>query len=124
MQGHRAGISLTVLPKHSSSSGASFSFPSVMKRTFNLICCLRFDLPRLIIHLTVGCCTTSRFITEYVSQTFFFLKRIIVSLLQLHWKRLLDRIFHDNFSEDEEIVVLATDYIQKVSDIIKTTSKR
>lgn len=43
---------------------------------------------------------------------------------QLHWKRLLDRIFHDNFSEDEEIVVLATDYIQKVSDIIKTTSKR
>ncbi|KAK9520455.1 hypothetical protein VZT92_020340 [Zoarces viviparus] len=42
----------------------------------------------------------------------------------LHWKRLLDKIFHDNFSEDEEIVVLATDYIQKVSDIIKTTSKR
>ncbi|XP_061774816.1 endothelin-converting enzyme-like 1 [Nerophis ophidion] len=42
----------------------------------------------------------------------------------LHWKRLLDRIFHDNFSEDEEIVVLATDYIQKVSDVIKTTSKR
>ncbi|GLD70569.1 endothelin-converting enzyme-like 1 [Lates japonicus] len=45
-------------------------------------------------------------------------------LANLHWKRLLDRIFHDNFSEDEEIVVLATDYIQKVSDIIKTTSKR
>lgn len=42
----------------------------------------------------------------------------------LQWKRLLDRIFHDNFSEDEEIVVLATDYMQKVSDIIKTTSKR
>uniref|UniRef100_H3C5L5 Endothelin converting enzyme like 1 n=1 Tax=Tetraodon nigroviridis TaxID=99883 RepID=H3C5L5_TETNG len=42
----------------------------------------------------------------------------------LHWKRLLDRIFHDTFSDDEEIVVLATDYIQKVSDIIKTTSKR
>ncbi|XP_057695821.1 endothelin-converting enzyme-like 1 isoform X1 [Corythoichthys intestinalis] len=42
----------------------------------------------------------------------------------LHWKRLLDKIFHDNISEDEEIVVLATDYIQKVSDIIKTTSKR
>ncbi|XP_077468176.1 endothelin converting enzyme-like 1 [Stigmatopora argus] len=41
-----------------------------------------------------------------------------------HWKRLLDKIFHDNISEDEEIVVLATDYIQKVSDIIKTTSKR
>uniref|UniRef100_A0A3B4VLP1 Endothelin converting enzyme like 1 n=1 Tax=Seriola dumerili TaxID=41447 RepID=A0A3B4VLP1_SERDU len=48
------------------------------------------------------------------------LQRIAPSL---HWKRLLDRIFHDNFSEDEEIVVLATDYIQKVSDIIKTTSK-
>ncbi|KAM3875440.1 endothelin-converting enzyme-like 1 [Diretmus argenteus] len=42
----------------------------------------------------------------------------------LQWKRLLDRIFHDNFSEDEEIVVLATDYIQNVSNIIKTTSKR
>ncbi|XP_041850375.1 endothelin-converting enzyme-like 1 isoform X2 [Melanotaenia boesemani] len=49
------------------------------------------------------------------------LQRIAPSL---HWKRLLDRIFHDNFSEDEEIVVLATDYIQKVSDIIKYTSKR
>ncbi|XP_071761241.1 endothelin converting enzyme-like 1 [Centroberyx gerrardi] len=49
------------------------------------------------------------------------LRRIAPSL---HWKRLLDRIFHDNFSEDEEIVVLATDYIQKVSDIIKTTSER
>lgn len=49
------------------------------------------------------------------------LQRIAPSL---HWKRLLDRIFLDNFSEDEEIVVLATDYIQKVSDIIKTTSKR
>uniref|UniRef100_A0A8C5NCS2 Endothelin converting enzyme-like 1 n=1 Tax=Gouania willdenowi TaxID=441366 RepID=A0A8C5NCS2_GOUWI len=48
------------------------------------------------------------------------LQRIAPSL---HWKRLLDRIFHDNFSEDEELVVLATDYIQKVSDIIKTTSK-
>uniref|UniRef100_A0A8C9VZV5 Endothelin converting enzyme like 1 n=1 Tax=Scleropages formosus TaxID=113540 RepID=A0A8C9VZV5_SCLFO len=42
----------------------------------------------------------------------------------IHWKRLLDRIFQDNFSEDEEIVVLATDYMQKVSEIIKTTSKR
>uniref|UniRef100_A0A671L1Z2 Endothelin-converting enzyme-like 1 n=1 Tax=Sinocyclocheilus anshuiensis TaxID=1608454 RepID=A0A671L1Z2_9TELE len=41
-----------------------------------------------------------------------------------HWKRLLDRIFNDNFSEEEEIVVLATDYMQTVSDIIKTTSKR
>ncbi|XP_028818249.1 endothelin-converting enzyme-like 1 isoform X4 [Denticeps clupeoides] len=42
----------------------------------------------------------------------------------LHWKRLLDRIFQENLSEDEEIVVLATDYLQKVSSIIKTTSKR
>ncbi|KAG5837000.1 hypothetical protein ANANG_G00234600, partial [Anguilla anguilla] len=49
------------------------------------------------------------------------LQRIAPSV---HWKRLLDRIFHDNFSENEEIVVLATDYLQKVSDIIKTTSKR
>uniref|UniRef100_A0A3Q1B5M0 Endothelin converting enzyme-like 1 n=1 Tax=Amphiprion ocellaris TaxID=80972 RepID=A0A3Q1B5M0_AMPOC len=49
------------------------------------------------------------------------LQRIAPSL---HWKRLLDRIFNDSFLEDEEIVVLATDYIQKVSDIIKTTSKR
>ncbi|KAM4743386.1 endothelin-converting enzyme-like 1 isoform 2-T3 [Anableps anableps] len=49
------------------------------------------------------------------------LQRIAPSL---HWKRLLDRIFHDNFSEEEEIVVLSTDYIQKVSDIIKNTSKR
>uniref|UniRef100_A0A8C8F691 Endothelin converting enzyme-like 1 n=1 Tax=Oncorhynchus tshawytscha TaxID=74940 RepID=A0A8C8F691_ONCTS len=49
------------------------------------------------------------------------LQRIAPSL---HWKRLLDRIFHDNFSEDEEIVVLATDYMEKVSEIIKTTSKR
>ncbi|XP_058890234.1 endothelin-converting enzyme-like 1 [Acipenser ruthenus] len=49
------------------------------------------------------------------------LQRIAPSL---HWKRLLDRIFHDNLSEDEEIVVLATDYMQKVSDIIKTTPKR
>ncbi|XP_024133765.1 endothelin-converting enzyme-like 1 isoform X2 [Oryzias melastigma] len=42
----------------------------------------------------------------------------------LRWKHLLDKIFHDNFSEDEEIVVLATDYIKKVSNIIRTTSKR
>ncbi|XP_015217241.1 endothelin-converting enzyme-like 1 [Lepisosteus oculatus] len=49
------------------------------------------------------------------------LQRIAPSL---HWKRLLDRIFNDNFSEDEGIVVLATDYMQKVSDLIKTTSKR
>ncbi|ROL54696.1 Endothelin-converting enzyme-like 1 [Anabarilius grahami] len=55
--------------------------------------------------------------------------RITLSQLQkmapsFHWKRLLDRIFNDHFSEDEEIVVLATDYMQTVSDIIKTTSKR
>uniref|UniRef100_A0A8C1QMN2 Endothelin converting enzyme-like 1 n=1 Tax=Cyprinus carpio TaxID=7962 RepID=A0A8C1QMN2_CYPCA len=48
-----------------------------------------------------------------------------ITLKQLHktfhWKRLLDRIFSDNFSDEEEIVVLATDYMQTVSDIIKTT---
>ncbi|XP_060929616.1 endothelin-converting enzyme-like 1 [Limanda limanda] len=49
------------------------------------------------------------------------LQRIAPSL---HWKRLLDKIFLENLSEDEEIVVLATDYLQKVSDIINTTSKR
>uniref|UniRef100_A0A3P8RVQ2 Endothelin converting enzyme like 1 n=1 Tax=Amphiprion percula TaxID=161767 RepID=A0A3P8RVQ2_AMPPE len=43
---------------------------------------------------------------------------------QLHWKRLLDRIFNDSFLEDEEICGARHDYIQKVSDIIKTTSKR
>ncbi|KAM8903958.1 endothelin-converting enzyme-like 1 isoform 1-T2 [Spinachia spinachia] len=59
--------------------------------------------------------------TMYNRVTLRQLQRIAPSL---HWKRLLDRIFHDNFSEDEEIVVLATDYIQQVSDIIKTTSKR
>ncbi|XP_063060390.1 endothelin-converting enzyme-like 1 [Engraulis encrasicolus] len=42
----------------------------------------------------------------------------------LHWRKLLERIFQQSFSKDEEIVVLATDYLQKVSDIIKTTSKR
>uniref|UniRef100_G3NPP9 Endothelin converting enzyme-like 1 n=1 Tax=Gasterosteus aculeatus aculeatus TaxID=481459 RepID=G3NPP9_GASAC len=59
--------------------------------------------------------------TMYNRVTLRQLQRIAPSL---HWKRLLDRIFYDNFSEDEEIVVLATDYIQQVSDIIKTTSKR
>ncbi|XP_034459892.1 endothelin-converting enzyme-like 1 isoform X2 [Hippoglossus hippoglossus] len=49
------------------------------------------------------------------------LQRIAPSI---HWKRLLDKIFLENLSEDEEIVVLATDYLQKVSDIINTTSKR
>ncbi|XP_062408837.1 endothelin-converting enzyme-like 1 [Sardina pilchardus] len=42
----------------------------------------------------------------------------------LHWRKLLERLFQDSFSEDEEIVVLATDYLQRVSEIIKTTSKR
>uniref|UniRef100_A0A3P8RUX0 Endothelin converting enzyme like 1 n=1 Tax=Amphiprion percula TaxID=161767 RepID=A0A3P8RUX0_AMPPE len=49
------------------------------------------------------------------------LQRIAPSL---HWKRLLDRIFNDSFLEDEEICGARHDYIQKVSDIIKTTSKR
>ncbi|XP_075439275.1 endothelin-converting enzyme-like 1 [Ascaphus truei] len=40
---------------------------------------------------------------------------------QLKWKRLLDRMFHEDFSEDEEVVVLATDYMQKVSELIRTT---
>uniref|UniRef100_A0A803YEP9 Endothelin converting enzyme like 1 n=1 Tax=Meleagris gallopavo TaxID=9103 RepID=A0A803YEP9_MELGA len=42
----------------------------------------------------------------------------------LKWKRLLDRIFHDNFSEDEEVVLLATDYMHKVSDLIRVTPSR
>ncbi|XP_072330380.1 endothelin-converting enzyme-like 1 isoform X3 [Scyliorhinus torazame] len=42
----------------------------------------------------------------------------------VQWKRLLDRIFHDNLSEDEEIVVLATDYMQRVSELISKTSPR
>ncbi|KAL8188206.1 UNVERIFIED_CONTAM: endothelin converting enzyme-like 1, partial [Gekko kuhli] len=42
----------------------------------------------------------------------------------LKWKRLLDRIFHDNFSEDEEVVLLATDYMQRVSELIHTTPIR
>uniref|UniRef100_A0A8C2JQX6 Endothelin converting enzyme-like 1 n=1 Tax=Cyprinus carpio TaxID=7962 RepID=A0A8C2JQX6_CYPCA len=52
------------------------------------------------------------------------LKQLQKMAPSFHWKRLLDRIFNDNFSEEEEIVVLATDYMQTVSDIIKTTSKR
>ncbi|KTG34147.1 hypothetical protein cypCar_00044475, partial [Cyprinus carpio] len=51
------------------------------------------------------------------------LKQLQKMAPSFHWKRLLDRIFSDNFSEEEEIVVLATDYMQTVSDIIKTTSK-
>ncbi|KAI6063050.1 Endothelin-converting enzyme-like 1 [Aix galericulata] len=45
-------------------------------------------------------------------------------LSRLKWKRLLDRIFHDNFSEDEEVVLLATDYMHKVSDLIRVTPSR
>lgn len=43
---------------------------------------------------------------------------------QLKWKRLLDRIFNDNFSEEEEVVLLATDYMHKVSDLIRVTPSR
>lgn len=43
---------------------------------------------------------------------------------QLKWKRLLDRIFHDNFSEEEEVVLLATDYMHKVSNLIRVTPSR
>ncbi|NP_001088195.1 endothelin converting enzyme-like 1 L homeolog [Xenopus laevis] len=39
----------------------------------------------------------------------------------LSWKNLLDRIFHTNFPEDEEVVVLASDYMQKVSEMIRAT---
>ncbi|OCT78493.1 endothelin-converting enzyme-like 1 [Xenopus laevis] len=39
----------------------------------------------------------------------------------LSWKNLLDRIFHANFPEDEEVVVLATDYMHKVSEMIRAT---
>ncbi|KAJ6651209.1 hypothetical protein lerEdw1_021193, partial [Lerista edwardsae] len=42
----------------------------------------------------------------------------------LKWKRLLDRIFHDSFSENEEVVLLATDYMQRVSELIHTTPIR
>ncbi|KAM9126786.1 endothelin-converting enzyme-like 1 isoform 1-T1 [Pangshura tecta] len=42
----------------------------------------------------------------------------------LKWKRLLDRIFHDNFSEEEEVVLLATDYMQRVSELIRSTPSR
>uniref|UniRef100_A0A452I0M6 Endothelin converting enzyme like 1 n=1 Tax=Gopherus agassizii TaxID=38772 RepID=A0A452I0M6_9SAUR len=40
------------------------------------------------------------------------------------WKRLLDRIFRDNFSEEEEVVLLAADYMQKVSELIRSTPSR
>ncbi|KAK9401479.1 endothelin-converting enzyme-like 1 [Crotalus adamanteus] len=42
----------------------------------------------------------------------------------LKWKPLLDRIFHERFSEEEEVVLLATDYMQQVSEIIQTTPIR
>ncbi|XP_008940990.1 PREDICTED: endothelin-converting enzyme-like 1, partial [Merops nubicus] len=42
----------------------------------------------------------------------------------LKWKRLLDRIFQDNFSEEEEVVLLATDYMHKVSDLLRVTPSR
>ncbi|XP_044278376.1 endothelin-converting enzyme-like 1 isoform X2 [Varanus komodoensis] len=42
----------------------------------------------------------------------------------LKWKRLLDRIFHENFSEDEEVVLLATEYMQRVSALIQSTPVR
>nr|XP_033813571.1 endothelin-converting enzyme-like 1 [Geotrypetes seraphini] len=55
--------------------------------------------------------------------------KVTVSELQqiapnLKWKHLLDRIFHHSFSEDEEIVVLATDYMQKISELIRFTPTR
>ncbi|XP_054838190.1 endothelin-converting enzyme-like 1 isoform X1 [Eublepharis macularius] len=49
------------------------------------------------------------------------LQRIVPNL---KWKRLLDRIFHDSFSEDEEVVLLATDYMQRVSELIHSTPIR
>ncbi|XP_055502179.1 endothelin-converting enzyme-like 1 [Leucoraja erinacea] len=42
----------------------------------------------------------------------------------VQWKYLLDRIFHDNLSEDEEIVVFATEYMHKVSELISKSSPR
>ncbi|KAG8445038.1 hypothetical protein GDO86_009977 [Hymenochirus boettgeri] len=52
--------------------------------------------------------------------------RVTLSQLQqispnLSWKNLLDRIFHEDFPEDEEVVLLATDYMQKVSEMIRST---
>uniref|UniRef100_A0A8C2NCV9 Endothelin converting enzyme like 1 n=1 Tax=Capra hircus TaxID=9925 RepID=A0A8C2NCV9_CAPHI len=42
----------------------------------------------------------------------------------LRWKWLLDQIFQENFSEDEEVVLLATDYMQQVSQLIRSTPRR
>lgn len=43
---------------------------------------------------------------------------------QLRWKWLLDQIFQEDFSEDEEVVLLATDYMQQVSQLIRSTPHR
>ena len=43
---------------------------------------------------------------------------------QLRWKWLLDQIFQEDFSEDEEVVLLATDYMQQVSQLIRSTPRR
>ncbi|XP_038601119.1 endothelin-converting enzyme-like 1 [Tachyglossus aculeatus] len=42
----------------------------------------------------------------------------------LRWKWLLDRIFQEDFSEEEEVVLLATDYMQQVSQLIRSTPRR
>ncbi|XP_030072128.1 endothelin-converting enzyme-like 1 [Microcaecilia unicolor] len=59
--------------------------------------------------------------TMYNKVTMSELQRIAPNL---KWKHLLDRIFHHSFSEDEEIVVLATDYMQKISELIRSTPTR
>ncbi|KAG8515583.1 Endothelin-converting enzyme-like 1 [Galemys pyrenaicus] len=43
---------------------------------------------------------------------------------QLRWKWLLDQIFQEDFSEEEEVVLLATDYMQQVSQLIRSTPRR
>jgi hypothetical protein len=43
---------------------------------------------------------------------------------QLQWKWLLDQIFQEDFSEEEEVVLLATDYMQQVSQLIRSTPRR
>ncbi|XP_068945259.1 endothelin-converting enzyme-like 1 isoform X1 [Petaurus breviceps papuanus] len=42
----------------------------------------------------------------------------------LRWKWLLDQIFQEDFSEDEEVVLLATEYMQQVSQLIRSTPRR
>ncbi|KFO30094.1 Endothelin-converting enzyme-like 1 [Fukomys damarensis] len=42
----------------------------------------------------------------------------------LRWKWLLDQIFQEDFSEDEEVVLLATDYMQQVSQLIRSMPHR